>query len=57
MSNCAGARPNPDLLTDPHISLDRERTIARGDPGCRVVMYLEPAAASEAASGREYFKE
>jgi predicted ArsR family transcriptional regulator len=31
-----------------------EQAIARGDPGCRVVIYLKPAAA--AVEGREYFK-
>ncbi len=33
-----------------------EQTIARGDPGCRVVVYLEPTAEAEAAEGREYVK-
>lgn len=33
-----------------------ERTIARGDNGCRVVVYLRPTAESEAANGREYYK-
>lgn len=33
-----------------------EETIARGDPGCRVVVHLQPTAESEAASGHEYFK-
>jgi hypothetical protein len=33
-----------------------EQAIARGDPGCRVVVYLRPTAAAEAADGREYFK-
>jgi predicted ArsR family transcriptional regulator len=33
-----------------------EQTIARGDPGCRVVVYLKPTAEAEAAEGREYFK-
>ena len=33
-----------------------EQTIAQGDPGCRVVVYLKPTAESEAAEGREYFK-
>lgn len=33
-----------------------ERTIARGDEGCRVVVYLRPTAESEAANGREYYK-
>ncbi len=32
------------------------RTIAEGAPGCRVVVHLQTTPASEAASGREYFK-
>jgi predicted ArsR family transcriptional regulator len=32
-----------------------ERTIAQGDPGCRVVVYLKRTAESEAIDGREYF--
>ena len=33
-----------------------EQTIAEGDPGCRVVVYLKPTPEAEAARGREYFK-
>ncbi len=33
-----------------------ERTIARGDPGCRVVVYTGRSAAADAADGREYFR-
>ena len=33
-----------------------EQTLAKGDPGCRVVVYLKPTAEAEAAEGREYFK-
>lgn len=33
-----------------------EQTIARGDPGCRVVVYLEPTPEADAAAGREYYK-
>lgn len=33
-----------------------EETIAKGDPGCRVVVYLKPTSESETASGREYHK-
>jgi hypothetical protein len=33
-----------------------EQTIARGDAGCRVTLYLTPTAESTAAEGREYFK-
>ncbi|MCU0943238.1 MAG: methanogen output domain 1-containing protein [Hydrogenophaga sp.] len=32
-----------------------DKTIAEGDPGCRVVIYLTPSAEAEAAEGREYF--
>jgi hypothetical protein len=31
-----------------------EETIARGDAGCRVVLYLKQTPAAEAAEGREY---
>jgi hypothetical protein len=33
-----------------------EQTIAQGDPGCRVVVYLQPTSDAERADGREYFK-
>jgi predicted ArsR family transcriptional regulator len=33
-----------------------EETIAAGDPGCRVVVYLQPTEEAEAAKGREYFQ-
>ena len=33
-----------------------EQAIARGDGGCRVVVYLKPSEASQQATGREYFK-
>ena len=33
-----------------------EQTIARGDAGCRVVVYLKPNADAAGADGREYFK-
>jgi predicted ArsR family transcriptional regulator len=33
-----------------------EKAIARGDEGCRVVLYLKPTQAAETAHGREYFK-
>jgi hypothetical protein len=33
-----------------------ERAIARGDSGCRVMVYLKPTDAAERADGREYFK-
>ncbi|NNC87132.1 MAG: transcriptional regulator [Akkermansiaceae bacterium] len=33
-----------------------EEAIARGDTGCRVVVYLKPTEEAQAADGREYFK-
>ncbi len=33
-----------------------EETIARGAPGCRVVVHLRPTGEAEAAEGREYFQ-
>lgn len=33
-----------------------EETIAGGSSGCRVVVYLQPSAASEEAEGRQYFQ-
>ena len=33
-----------------------ERAIARGDSGCRVVVYLKPTDVAQQADGREYFK-
>jgi predicted ArsR family transcriptional regulator len=33
-----------------------ERSIALGDPGCRVVVHLKPTPEAEAAHGREYFQ-
>ena len=33
-----------------------EQAIARGDAGCRVVVYLKPTEESRQATGREYFK-
>jgi len=37
-----------------HIEISE--AIARGDDGCRIVVYLTPEAAREAKDGREYFK-
>lgn len=39
-----------------YAKVELRRTIARGDPECRVVVYLEPSDESELASGREYVK-
>jgi hypothetical protein len=33
-----------------------EQTIAQHNPGCRVVVYLQPTPEAEEAEGREYFK-
>ena len=33
-----------------------EQTIAQGDPGCRVVVYLKATPEAGAAAGREYFQ-
>lgn len=33
-----------------------EQAIARGDAGCRVVVYLKPSSEADAVQGREYFK-
>jgi hypothetical protein len=33
-----------------------ERTIAKGDPACRVVLYLKPTPAATDADGREYLR-
>lgn len=33
-----------------------EQTIAQGDPGCRVVVYLEPSAQAKETDGREYLQ-
>lgn len=34
-----------------------EQTIANGDPGCRVVIYLTPTGEASQAEGREYYGE
>jgi len=33
-----------------------DKSIAQGDPGCRVTVYLQPTPEAEAARGREYFQ-
>ena len=40
-----------------YAKIELQETIARGDPGCRVVIYLQPTDAALAAEGREYFPE
>ncbi|MFW6079814.1 MAG: methanogen output domain 1-containing protein [Gemmatimonadota bacterium] len=39
-----------------YAKVDLEETIARGDPGCRVVVHLRPTAEARATEGREYFR-
>ena len=39
-----------------YAKVDLEKTIAAGDPGCRVVVYLRPDAENGGAAAREYFK-
>lgn len=39
-----------------YAKVELEETIARGDSGCRIVVYLELTEEAEDASGREYFK-
>lgn len=33
-----------------------EEAIARGDPGCRIVVHLKPTTDADAVPGREYFR-
>ena len=39
-----------------YAKVELQESIARGDAGCRVVVYLRPTPESEAADGREYIK-
>jgi predicted ArsR family transcriptional regulator len=39
-----------------YAKVELQQTIARGDPGCRVVVHLKPTPQAQAAGGREYFK-
>ena len=39
-----------------YAKVELQESIARGDAGCRVVVYLRPTAEAEAADGREYIK-
>ena len=39
-----------------YAKVELQETIANGDSGCRVVVYLKPTEEAEDASGREYFK-
>jgi hypothetical protein len=39
-----------------YAKVELQQTIAQGDPGCRVVVYLKLTGESEAAHGREYVR-
>jgi predicted ArsR family transcriptional regulator len=39
-----------------YAKVELQETIARGAPGCRVVVYLEPTAEADSAEGREYVR-
>ena len=39
-----------------YAKVELQKTIAKGNSGCRVVVYLTPTEEAEAADGREYFK-
>jgi predicted ArsR family transcriptional regulator len=39
-----------------YAKVELQETIARGDAGCRVVVYLRPTSEAESAEGREYFR-
>jgi predicted ArsR family transcriptional regulator len=39
-----------------YAKVELQQTIARGDDGCRVVVYLKPTSEAGKAEGREYFK-
>jgi predicted ArsR family transcriptional regulator len=38
-----------------YAKVELQQTIARGDAGCRVVVYLQPTEDSRGAEGREYY--
>lgn len=38
-----------------YAKVELQETIAKGDPGCRVVVYLRPTPESEVRDGREYY--
>ncbi len=52
-SNLFGAIASENLG---YAKVELKETIAAGNPGCRVVVYLRPSAESLACDGREYFK-
>lgn len=39
-----------------YAKVELQQTIAEGDTGCRVVVYLQPTPEAQAADGHEYFK-
>ena len=39
-----------------YAKVELKETIAKGHPGCRVVIYLHPTSEAQASDGREYFK-
>ena len=39
-----------------YAKVEIKESIAQGDPGCRIVVYLKPSAEVDTAPGREYFK-
>jgi hypothetical protein len=39
-----------------YAKIELQRTIAQGDTGCLVVIYLKTTTEAEQADGREYFK-
>jgi hypothetical protein len=39
-----------------YAKVELQQTIARGDAGCRVVVYLKPTPEAQEAQGREYFQ-
>jgi predicted ArsR family transcriptional regulator len=39
-----------------YAKVELQQTIAKGDPGCRVTIYLRSTPESEQVRGREYFK-
>lgn len=39
-----------------YAKVELQKTIARGDPGCRIVVYLRPTPAAQAVEGREYHR-
>jgi predicted ArsR family transcriptional regulator len=39
-----------------YAKVELQETIARGDAGCRVVVYLKPTPEAESREGREYYR-